>query len=209
MIFIKRRSQKIVAPFLALLLLAGLLTACGFNPSGNAPGETDASGAGRGSATPESSQPGGADLPGSKSGADLPGSYTVPDGWVEMEQYSTKDKIFYAEEGREKDRQPDNISVEVKTNRYGAEDHMKFRDAIVRQLTMQASRVGAELTGDGTHTAQGDILYIFTISEEDVVTRQFYIVGDRRYCLIHLTNFTGSESADEAARAMADSFVWD
>lgn len=133
----------------------------------------------------------------------------MPDGWVEMEQYSTKDKIFYAEEGREKDRQPDNISVEVKTNRYGAEDHMKFRDAIVRQLTMQASRVGAELTGDGTHTAQGDILYIFTISEEDVVTRQFYIVGDRRYCLIHLTNFTGSESADEAARAMADSFVWD
>lgn len=55
MIFIKRRSQKIVAPFLALLLLAGLLTACGFNPSGNAPGETDASGAGRGSAAPESS----------------------------------------------------------------------------------------------------------------------------------------------------------
>lgn len=97
----------------------------------------------------------------------------------------------------------------MKRNRYRAEDHMKFRDAIVRQLSVQAGRAGAELTGEGTFTAQEDILYIFTISEEDVVTRQFYIVGDKRYCLIHLTNFTGSERADEAARAMADSFVWD
>ena len=144
----------------------------------------------------------------SETNLDFPGSYTVPDGWVKMEKYSTEDKIFYAEEGHEEDELPDNISVEVKTNRYSAEDHMEFRDAIVRQLTMQASRVGAELTGEGTFTDQEDVLYIFTISEEDVVTKQFYIVGDKRYCLIHLTNFTGSESADEAAQAMADSFVW-
>ena len=144
----------------------------------------------------------------SETNLDFPGSYIGPDGWVKMEKYSTEDKIFYAEEGHEEDELPDNISVEVKTNRYSAEDHMEFRDAIVRQLTMQASRVGAELTGEGTFTDQEDVLYIFTISEEDVVTKQFYIVGDKRYCLIHLTNFTGSESADEAAQAMADSFVW-
>ena len=144
----------------------------------------------------------------SETNLDFPGSYIVPDGWVKMEKYSTEDKIFYAEEGHEEDELPDNISVEVKTNRYSAEDHMEFRDAIVRQLTIQASRVGAELTGEGTFTDQEDVLYIFTISEEDVVTKQFYIVGDKRYCLIHLTNFTGSESADEAAQAMADSFVW-
>ena len=53
------------------------------------------------------------------------------------------------EEGHEEDEQPDNISIEVGTNRYSAEDHMNFRDAIVRQLTMQASSVGAELTGEG------------------------------------------------------------
>lgn len=40
------------------------------------------------------------------------------------------------------------------------------------------------------------------------MTKQFYIVDDQRYCLIHLTNFTGSERADEVAQAMADSFVW-
>ena len=86
---------------------------------------------------------------------------------------------------------------------------MNFRDAIVRQLTMQASSVGAELTGEGTFTAQEDVLYMFAISEEAVVTKQFYIVGDQRYCLVHLTNFTGSESAGEAARAIADSFAWE
>lgn len=132
----------------------------------------------------------------------------MPEGWVKMGRYSTQDKIFYVREGHEEDELPDNISVEVKTNRYSAEDHMKFRDAILRQLTMQASIVGAKLTGAGTFADQEDILYIFTIGEEDMVTKQFYIVGDKRYCLIHLTNFTGSESTDEAARAMADSFIW-
>ena len=109
----------------------------------------------------------------------------------------------------EEDEQPDNISIEVGTNRYSVEDHMNFRDAIVHQLTMQAGSAGAELTGEGTFTAQEDVLYMFTISEEAVVTKQFYIVGDQRYCLVHLTNFTGSESAEEAARAIADSFTWE
>lgn len=139
---------------------------------------------------------------------DFPGSYTVPDGWVKLEKCSTKDKLFYVEEGRENDELPDNISVEIGTNRYSADEHEKFRDAIVRQLTMQIQGLDAELTGSGTFTAQEDVLYIFTISEKDVVTRQFYIVGDQRYCLIHLTNFTGSEQANDAARAMADSFAW-
>lgn len=116
---------------------------------------------------------------------------------------------MYVEAGHENDEMPDNISIEVGTNKYNADEHEKFRDAIVQQLTMQLQGVDATLTGDGTYTKQNDILYIFTISEEDVVTKQYYIVGDKRYCLIHLTNFTGSENADNAAQAMADSFVWD
>lgn len=139
----------------------------------------------------------------------LPGSWTVPGGWVKAGQYSTQDKIFYVQEGHEEDEQPDNISIEVGTNRCSAEEHMKFRDAIVRQLTMQAAAAGGELTGEGTFTEQEDSLYIFTIREEGALTKQFYIVGDKRYCLIHLTNFTGSEDEEEAARAMADSFVWE
>ena len=204
----KQKSQLLrrIALILTLLLLAGSLIGC---ESGHGKSLSDIPSATSSSATTDSSQPGDTEQPDVENESDFPGSYTVPDGWVKMEKYSTEDKIFYAEEGHEEDELPDNISVEVKTNRYSAEDHMKFRDAIVRQLTIQASGAGAELTGEGTFTDQEDILYIFTISEEDVVTKQFYIVGDKRYCLIHLTNFTGSESADEAAQAMASSFVWD
>ena len=205
----QKRRLKMGAAFALALLLASSLAGCGDKPRESASGETDAPSTASVPAAPHSRQPETPAPPDKGSESGFPGSYTVPDGWVKMEQYSRADKVFYAEEGHEDYDRPDNISVEVKTNRYSAEDHMKFRDAIVRQLTMQASRAGAELTGEGTFTAEEDILYIFTISEEDVVTKQFYVVGDRRYCLIHLTNFTGSESADEAARAMADSFVWD
>ena len=139
---------------------------------------------------------------------DFPGSYTVPDGWVRAEQYSTKNKIFYVEEGHEEEEMPDNISIEIGTNRYSLEEHEQFRNAIVRQLSMQISGSDAQVTGSGSITAQDYILYIFTISEEEIVTKQYYIVDDKRYCLIHLTNFTGSERVDDAAKALADSFVW-
>lgn len=138
----------------------------------------------------------------------FPGSYTVPEGWVLAEDYSTSEKLFYVEEGHENDELPDNISINVGTNRYSADEHTAFRDAIVQQLLRQLEGIEAELTGDGSHTEQGDVVYTFTITESDVVTRQYYIVGDYRYCLIHLTCFTGSESVYDAAQAMAGSFVW-
>lgn len=143
-----------------------------------------------------------------KEEAAFPGSYAVPEGWVKAENHSTEGKTFYVEEGHEEDALPDNISVEIGSNSYGAEEHEKFCDAIVRQLAMQLQGTDAEVTGDGTNTDQDYVVYIFTISGEDVVTKQYYVVGDRQYCLVHLTNFTGSESADEAAWAIVNSFVW-
>lgn len=206
----KRYLQKGTALILSLLLLLGSLASCGGKSGESIPSSGENASSTASSSTPSDGvRSEDAAQFGEEDETDLPGNYIVPEGWVKMEQYSTEDKIFYTEEGHEEDKQPDNISVEVKTNRYSAEDHMKFRDAIVRQLTMQAAAAGADLTGAGTFTDHEDVLYIFTITEEDVVTKQFYIVGDKRYCLIHLTNFTGSESADEAAQAMADSFTWD
>ncbi len=135
--------------------------------------------------------------------------FTVPDGWVKAEAYSTEEKLFYVQEGHEDDAQPDNISINTGTNRYSAGEHEDFRDAILRQLLMQIQGVDAELTGDGTYTEQGYVVYIFTITESSAVTKQYYIVDDYRYCLIHLTDYTGSDSVYDAAQAMADSFVWD
>jgi len=181
-------------PFALLLAAMLLLAGCAAGEAGDPPSET---------------LPGGPDAADAGEESALPGSYTVPEGWVKAEAYSTDEKIFYVEEGHEDDELPDNISIQVGTNLYSAEEHAAFRTAIVNQLLMQLKGVDAELNGDGTYTGQDYIVYIFTITEADAVTKQYYIVDDYRYCLIHLTNFTGSEGAFEAAQAMADSFVWE
>ena len=136
------------------------------------------------------------------------GSYTIPAGWVESSQYSTADKYFYLPADQEYAQYPDNVSIEMGTNRYAAEDHAQFREAIVAQLMAQLQNVDAELLGDGVHTDAGDVMYVFTIQEPDVTTRQYYVVGDQKYCLIHLTNYTGSQDTDDAAQRIAKSFQW-
>lgn len=151
-------------------------------------------------------------LPGCGSAADttaLPASYTVPEGWVLSSAYSTDSVLFYIEEGREDDTSPDNIAVSIVETRYAPEEHEQFRDAVVRQLLAQLEGVDAQLTGDGSYTAQGDVLYTFSIEEPDVLTVQHYVVGDCRCGLIQLTRFSDSDAAAEAARAIADSFVLD
>lgn len=136
------------------------------------------------------------------------GSYTVPAGWGESAQYSFGGKYFYLPAGQESAEYPDNISVETSASRYAAEDHIQFREAITAQLMTQLQDVDAELFGDGTYTDAGDVMYVFTIQEPDVTTRQYYVVGDQKYCLIHLTNYTGSQETGDAAQKMAKSFQW-
>ena len=97
----------------------------------------------------------------------------------------------------------------LRKNKYSLDEHEQFRDAIVQQILMQLDGIEAQLNGDGTYTEQGELLYIFTIDEGDIVTTQYYIVKDYGFCLIQLTNFSGSETTEQAARDMVDSFVWD
>lgn len=139
----------------------------------------------------------------------LPASYTVPEGWVLSSTYSTDSVLFYIEEGCEDDTSPDNIAVSIVKTPYALEEHEQFRDDAVRQLLVQLEGVDAQLTGDGSYTAQGDVLYTFSIEEPDVLTVQHYVVGDRRCGLIQLTQFSGSDAAAEAARVIADSLVLD
>ena len=139
------------------------------------------------------------------------GSYLVPQGWVEAETFSTEDKFFYVREGEEEAEAPDNISINVGKNRYAAQDHLAFRKAIMAQLLRQTGGAeGVSVTGAGSQTDNGDILYQFTIAEEEsgIVTTQYYIVGEYQFCLIHETNFTQSEEVDEVAKEIVNSFVW-
>ena len=191
---------------LLTLLLLGSLAGCGARAENNVSGRAGVPDVAGGSDMSDGSLPAESAGSGNENKTAFPGSYAVPEGWVLAEQYSTEDKLFYVEEGHENDELPDNISIETGTNRYGEDEHEQFRDAILRQLMAQLKGVDAQLTGDGTYTEQGYIVYIFTISEANVVTKQYYMVGDQQYCLIHLTSFTGSGNADNAAREMADSF---
>ena len=139
------------------------------------------------------------------------GSYLVPQGWVEAETFSTEDKFFYVREGEEEAEAPDNISINIGKNRYAAQDHLAFRKAIMAQLLRQTGGAeGVSVTGAGSQTDNGDILYQFTIAEEEsgIVTTQYYIVGEYQFCLIHETNFTQSEEVDEVAKEIVNSFVW-
>jgi len=137
------------------------------------------------------------------------GSYTLPDGWEESVSHSTKNVFFYVENGKDNESVTNNISVNVGQNKYAEEDHMDFRDAIMSQLTEQISAYpNATLSAGGSTTEQGYILYSFTISEDDRVSTQFYIVGEKKYCMIYLTNFDASEEANQAAQTIVDSFVW-
>lgn len=198
--------------FAALFAFILLLTGCAGRPgwmldSASSSFAADSSAPGGESALSSESLSSGESDPAAE--GDLPGcSYTLPEGWVNAEEYSTSEKIFYIQKGHENDQTPDNISINLGTNRYSAQDHTVFRDAIVQQLLMQLKGSSAELKGDGSHTSQGYVIYTFTIEESDVITRQYYIVDDYHYCLVHLTNFTGSEEADQAAESIADSFVW-
>ena len=112
------------------------------------------------------------------------------------------------QEGHENDTLPDNISVNIGSNKYSADEHSKFKDAILNQLLFQLTGTNATLNGDGTYPEQGYTEYIFTIEDSDAVTKQYYIIDDYRYCLIHLTNYTLSENAYDAVQEIADSFVW-
>lgn len=141
----------------------------------------------------------------------FPGTYTVPDGWVKADAHSTDDMIFYVEEGHEDDERPDNISINVGDCPYNLDEHTTFRDAIMRQISMQVGGSDVQLSGSGSNTAQDYVLYNFTIEDADgTITDMYYILKDYGFCLVQVTSFTGSENESifEAAKTMVDSFVW-
>lgn len=144
----------------------------------------------------------------SSSQADIPGTYDVPADWVVSKKHSNSRQTFYVEEGDENEALPDNVAVSTGTNRYAKEDHASFREAILRQLSAQIGDSSAQVLGSGETTPAGDILYIFTVKEDDCTTTFYYVVGDYEFCLFQATDFDDSDDASEAAREMANSFSW-
>jgi len=143
--------------------------------------------------------------------AEIPGGYgtfEIPEGWVLSEEHSTSSEEFYVREGDENDP-PDNVSVRGGENNYAADDYESFKDAIIQQLLMQSGGQ-ADIGGWNMYTDNGDLVIIFEMDFESGPTKQYYIVGDYEYVLVHETVWEeGTEEAcDEAALAMIDTFEW-
>ena len=96
----QKRRLKMGAAFALALLLASSLAGCGDKPRESASGETDAPSTASVPAAPHSRQPETPAPPDKGSESGFPGSYTVPDGWVKMEQYSRADKVRGGPRGR-------------------------------------------------------------------------------------------------------------
>ena len=137
------------------------------------------------------------------------GSYTVNDGWEESKTHSSNGKYFYVKKGEDKEKRPNNISINEGKNNYKKEEHMQFKDAIYAQLARQVSK-DAVIKASGSNTEKGEILYTFIINDKDIIAKQYYIVGDNKYIFICETVFNkdDEDKVDEVALKMVNSFEW-
>ena len=136
------------------------------------------------------------------------GSFSIPNTWTKREDHSTTSKYFFANK-RDKNSIPNNISVEVGKNRYSAKEHMQFKDAITRQLAMQASAYKMTLNGTGSTTKNGYAVYTFELKGSRETTIQHYIVGEYKYVLVHETIFRDDNNdTNNAAKTIVNSFEW-
>ena len=136
------------------------------------------------------------------------GTFSIPETWIKREDHSTASKLFFAN-GSDTRNIPNNISVEMGTNKYSSDDHMSFRQAITQQLANQVKGYGATVNGSGSTTKEGYIIYTFKIDMGSQLTIQHYIVGDYKYVLVHETIWDGDSSdTDNAAKTIVNSFKW-
>lgn len=142
------------------------------------------------------------------------GSYIVSNNWIESQTHSTNNKFFYIKnKSAEEEERPNNISINIGRNKYSIEEHEKFRTAIINQLSMQISDLNdCTLSANGSYTKDNNyIVYEFDIYEnkENITTKQFYIIGDYKYILIHETIYDQADKdIDYVAEQIVNSFKW-
>lgn len=113
-------------------------------------------------------------------------------------------------EETEKQRQPDNIAVSIGENKYSKEESERFKEAIQQQISEQLSGYSdVTLTASGFQSGDNTV-YLFTVAENDtgLITNQYYIVGEKKYCLVQESNFDESGECDEVAKNLIKSFKW-
>ena len=140
------------------------------------------------------------------------GSFIVADGFGEAKEQSGGGRYFYVVEGHEHDARPNNISINTGHQNYNLDESERFAESTTWQLNMQIKQYGmdAVVYGSSGKTDAGDIMYIFDIkfNDSNEIDRQYYILRDKKYVMVFMSNFDGDESVNKAAELMAKSFEW-
>ncbi len=137
------------------------------------------------------------------------GTYSIPSTWEKNEGHSSSVKYFFTNKNDRNQSLPNNISVEQGSNHYSKKQHVMFRQAIMRQLLMQAKAYKADVKGSGGTTDNGYTYYTFIMEGKTNTTVQHYIIGDYKYVLIHETIFKGDgKDTHNAAKHILNSFRW-
>lgn len=140
------------------------------------------------------------------------GSFIVAEGFGEAKEQSGGGRYFYVVEGHEHDARPNNISINTGHQNYNLDESEKFAESTTWQLNMQIKQYGmdAVVYGSSGKTDAGDIMYIFDIkfNDSNEIDRQYYILRDKKYVMVFMSNFDGDESVNKAAELMAKSFEW-
>lgn len=138
------------------------------------------------------------------------GTYVVGNGWIESKSHSKNEKYFYVKDGQDNEKKPNNISINEGKNKYKKSEHELFKKAIYAQIVRQASGVDSKVLANGSTSDNGEIVYTFVIEGSDSVVKQYYIVGENTYILVHETIWDkGEEKAiDEIANKMVNTFKW-
>ncbi|WP_455034630.1 hypothetical protein [Lachnoanaerobaculum gingivalis] len=140
------------------------------------------------------------------------GSFIVAEGFGEAKEQSGGGRYFYVVEGHEHDARPNNISINAGHQNYNLDESEKFAESTTWQLNTQIKQYGmdASVYGSSGKTDAGDIMYIFDIkfNNSDEIDRQYYILRDKKYVMVFMSNFDGDESVNKAAELMAKSFEW-
>lgn len=136
------------------------------------------------------------------------GTYRI-DGLVKRNDHSTPNKTFYSLKKDKYKSRPDNVSVELGTNKYSKEQYLAFKTAIQLQLYSQVGR-DATIVGNGITTTKGNNVLKFIIKKQNdpMETTQYYIVGDYKYVLVHETSFTQNQDLNVAVYNIVDTFEW-
>lgn len=142
------------------------------------------------------------------------GSFELQNDWIESSRNSKNGKYFYVHKSEINENSPTNISIEMGANPYSVNNPMPFGQAIQRQLLIQTGGQ-AKINGGGISTEQGYPLIYFKIEAVESqtpqpTTIQFYIVGEKRHILVHVTDFHNGKvtNAEEVAKIMINSFKW-